>query len=313
MTSRFALSASHLRRIVCGAALVVAAAGCASSSATRAAERGDWVALRSAIGDAHRRGKLTNEEAASLARKVVRRELEHGPKDQAVARVRELRGCASAVDGELASRMGVHDEAGAEAAMARLDAGEIGAGRARSYASDPEEAWRAVGVRGLVRKKDEAARVAAMTDGSPRVRRAAMRAAAEAGADEEEASAAEIEQLATSARVDPEGIVRTDAVRALAAIGGADVVAKLRDLSTSGDDGLRQDIGIAWSARRTYEAGGEEPLRLLIAAEHGPGVIEASSAALRSPHVAADIRASAAARWRARWPTGRDATGSTPS
>jgi hypothetical protein len=276
----------------------VALGGCATSSASRAAEVGDWATLRSAIGNAHKKGKLSEGDAVALARKVAVHEIKYATKETAVARVRDVHSCANELDGALADRMDIHDEAGAEAALARLDAGGFGAGSARAYLGDKDDAWRAVGTRGLTREKDRKARIIAMTDGSPRVRRAAVRAAAEAGADEDTGDKAEIEQLATTARVDPEGIVRTDAVRALAAIGGAEVVAKLRDLVTTpglSDDGLRSDIGVAWAAPRIYKAGGAEPLRLLIASEHGPGAIEAAAAALRFPEVDGDIRASASA------------------
>ena len=271
------------------------ALGCGGSPAMRAAERGDWAALRTEIAALHRVGKLTNADANDLARAVAKREIFASPPKQAVARVGDVAGCARELDGVLGSRMDVRDDAGAEAAWLRLDAGELGAGRARSFDSEKSDAWRAVGVRGLVRKKDAEARIAAMADGSPQVRRAAMRASTEAALSEEDATDAELEQLASSARVDPQGIVRSEAVRALAAIGGEKAVAKLRDLWTNGDDGVREEIAVAWSAPRVYERGGAEPLRLLVAAEHGPGAIEAAAAAARRKEIDPPIRASSLA------------------
>ncbi|WP_394843704.1 HEAT repeat domain-containing protein [Pendulispora brunnea] len=274
-------------------AVLAIVAGCGGSPAMRAAEHGDWAALRARIADAHRTGKLTNAEATDLARKVARREITTAPANRAVARVRDVGGCARELDGVLASRMDTHDDAGAEAAWMRIDSGELGLGSARSYTGDTTDAWRAVGARGLSRKKDTQARLAAMGDGSPRVRRAAMRASAEA--DPDDATDAEVELLATVARVDPEGIVRSDAVRALASIGGEKVVGKLRDLWTNGDDGVREAIAVAWSSPRVYAHGGAAPLRLLVAAEHGPGAIEAASAAARRKEIDPGIRSSAVA------------------
>jgi len=278
--------------------LVVTLAGCATSPAMRAAERGDWSELRARIAQAERTGKLTNAEAADLARVVAKREIASAPArgappKSAVTRVLEVRACARELDGVLSSRMDVRDDAGAEAALARLDSGELGAGSVRSFASDANDAWRAVGTRGLNRKKDATARMAAMADGSPLVRRAAMRASADA--DDDAATDAEIEQLAGAARVDPEGIVRSEAVRALAVIGGERAVAKLRDLWTNGDDGVREEVAIAWSAPRVYAKGGAGPLGLLVAAEHGPAAIEGAAAAARQKGIDPALHASAVA------------------
>ncbi|WP_394823386.1 HEAT repeat domain-containing protein [Pendulispora albinea] len=279
-----------------GALMLLGLTGCGASPAMRAADRGDWAALRARIAEAHRAGKLSNADATDLARRVAKREIASAPPSQAVARVHDVSGCARELDGVLSSRMDVHDDAGAEAALSRIDAGELGAGGMRSFTSDASDAWRAVGVRGLTRKKDADARIAAMLDGSPRVRRSAMQASAEAASDGDIANVdREVEQLATAARVDPQGIVRSEAVRALARIGGEKVVAKLRDLWTNGDDGVREEIAVAWSLPNVYSHGGAAPLRLLVAAEHGPGALEAAAAAARRKDVEPPIRASSVA------------------
>ena len=286
--------AMRLQRVLACLAML-AVSGCGASPAMRAAERGDWAALRAQIAEAHRAGKLSNSDASELARKVAKREISSAPANRAVARVRDVSACARELDGILSSRMDVHDDAGAEAALTRVDSGELGAGSARSFISDASDAWRAVGARGLSRKKDADARMAAMLDGSPQVRRAAMRASVEAASNGDDGADAEVERLASAARVDPEGIVRSEAVRALAQIGGDKVVAKLRDLWTNGDDGVRGEIAIAWSAPRVYSHGGAEPLRLLVAAEHGPGALEAAAAAARRSEVDSQIRTSSVA------------------
>ena len=125
--------------------------------------------------------------------------------------------------------MKTRDAAGAEAALARVEAGELSAGSARDFLREADDAWRAVGTRGLVREEDDAARMRAYVDPAPAVRRAAMHAAAVAK------DPRDVEALAEAARVDPEPIVRTDAVRALGAVGGALVIAKLRDLWAGAD------------------------------------------------------------------------------
>src|ERR1700734_3549039 len=105
--------------------------GCASSPALSAARRGDFASLRADIAAKEKPGKLGNGEAADLASAVAEWEIARGPKDEQLARVRELRACARDADGLLASRMRSHDAAGAEAALARVESGEMSAGAAR--------------------------------------------------------------------------------------------------------------------------------------------------------------------------------------
>ncbi len=242
----------------------------------RAAEGGDNKTLRTEIDARHKLGTLTNDEAAILAHAVADREIKTTKGDDAAKRVREVRGCAAELDDTLADRMKTHDDAGAEAAMARLDLGKLDASDVRPYVADKNDVWRAVGVRGLTRENDHAARVRAMTDPSPRVRRSAMRASATAH------EVSELDALAEAARIDPEPMVRSDAVRALGAIGGDKVASILGDLWVNSDDGVREDIAIAWASPETYGHGGREALRVLIASKTGPGVISGASAVARS-------------------------------
>src|SRR5580700_6665996 len=138
---------------VLGAAVVCAAvgagAGCALPPAARMAERGDYVALRDALAARQRAGNLSNDEAATIAASVVAAEL-RTPSPDAADRVRDLGACARQVDSALASRMAVHDDGGAQAALARLDARSLGPGDVRRFRKDDAPPWRAVGARSLV-------------------------------------------------------------------------------------------------------------------------------------------------------------------
>lgn len=266
------------RRAVFGALTVMACAACGASPAVRLAERGDQAALRDALAVRQKAGDLSNAEAASLAKVVAEQALRTAPPVEAVDRVRDLRPCARELDAALASRMAVHDTAGAVAALARLEARGLGPGDVRKFVADGEPPWRAVGVRSLVLDDDREARLHALLDPSPLVRRAAARAAHDA------ADPRDLGALAEAARVDPEPIVRTEAVRAMAALSpapSADVAMTLRDLWTAADDGVREDIALAWAATPIWAAGGRDALRVIVAAGHGPGVIEASAAVLR--------------------------------
>src|SRR5689334_11791074 len=102
------------------------ALGACGNPALRAAENGDSAKLRTEIASKHERGKLTNDEAADLARAVAGREITKA-KDEAsaLARLRESRACAAELDDALEERMKTHDGAGAEAAMSRLEDGKI--------------------------------------------------------------------------------------------------------------------------------------------------------------------------------------------
>jgi len=271
-------------------ALGVALGACASSGAMRAASHGDFASLKNDVAARERAGTLGNHEAAQIARAVAEWEIANAPKDEQVARVRDVRSCAREVEGALGDRARTHDAAGAESALALVEAGAWSAGSARDSVADKDDAWRAVGARGLVREGDDAvARAHAFVDPGPAVRRAAMHAAAIAKDPHD------VDALAEAARLDPEPIVRTDATRALGAIGGAPAFTKLRDLWTSADDAQREDIASAYAAPATFAAGGRDELRVLLAADHGPAAIEAAGAVLRAPTRDAELDSSATA------------------
>ena len=256
----------------------------------RAAEHGDRAALLAAVSSGNRRGSLSNREAAGIAKAVAELELRNLPSIEALSRVREVRPCAYELDGVLADRMRTHDATGAEAALARIEGRGLSPGDARLFVGDPDASWHAVGARGLVRSEDRVDRLRALLDPDPRVRRQAARAARDA-ADE-----GDLDALAEAARLDPEPIVRTEAVRAIAMLPPIPRTAIiLRDLWNGGDDGLREDIARAWSTPSLWSTGGREALRVLIAAEHGPGAIEGAAAVLRRSEADVDMAQAAAA------------------
>jgi HEAT repeat protein len=266
---------------------------CAASPAMRAAEAGDRLALATAVGERERAGDLSNGDSASLARAVAEHELQGAAGAEGVDRVRDVRPCARELDGALAARSASRDEAAAEAVLARIEARALDPGDVRAHATDVDPRWRAVGVRAFVQAEDQAARARALLDADPGVRRSAARAARDA------ADPADAAPLADAARRDPEPIVRSEAVRSLAALpptpGGA-TADLLRDLWTAGDDGLREDIALAWSNSALWDAGGREALRVVIASEDGPGAVEAAAAVLRRRDCPPDLAESARAQ-----------------
>jgi len=253
-------------RITLGAAaLAMMVTSCASSAAVSAARRGDNVALAAAVTPELRAGNLQNDEAARIAQAVAEHAIETSKGDDAQARVRELRTCASTLESALASRAETHDAAGAEAALTLLEIGAWSDASTREWLHDPSDDWRAVGVRSLVRADDADARARAMLDPSVKVRRAAMRAS----------TAHDVASLLEAARVDPDLLARSEAVRAIARIDppSRDAALRLHDLWTTSDDPLREDIARAYVSPNLAAAGGAEELRGLLARGHGPGVV----------------------------------------
>jgi HEAT repeat protein len=269
--------------------LVLWATACESSPAMRAAETGDRVGLKSAVEQRERSATLSNREAAALAQAVADRDVRGASGPDAVDRVHDAWSCAHELDGAFAARMSTHDDAGAEAALARIDGRGLAVDDLRVYLADPDPRWRAAGTRSLVRAEDRAARVQALLDPDPHVRRQAARAARDA------ADPADLEALGEAARVDPEPIVRTEAVRALATLALPDerVAGVLRDLWPTGDDGLREDVALALAGAAVWNTGGREALRIIVASEHGPGAVEAAAAVLRHKDAGGDVGAAA--------------------
>ncbi len=281
-------------------ALLLAAVAACGNSALRAAERGDSAKLRSEIASMHEKGKLSNDEAADLARAVAEREISTAKDEStALARLRETRACAAELDDALESRMKTRDGAGAEAALSRLEDGKLSDGDARAWRDDPDDRWRAVAARTLHREEDRTRRHAAIIDPSPRVRRSAIRAAAYAS------DATDLDLLFETARVDPELLLRNEALRSMSAIlrdlddrarpKAAELAVKLRDLWTSGDDAIKEDVAVAWGLSPVFENGGREALRVALASGNGPGAIAAAGVVVRSARKDPELMTSASA------------------
>lgn len=251
------------------------------NAALQAAERGDAAKLKAEISTKHAKGKLSNDEAARLARAVAEREIS-GAKDEktALARLRDARACAIELDDALEERMKTRDGAGAEAALVRLEDGKLSERKARDWLDDADDRWRAVGTRTLHRDEDRAKRQAAIVSPNAPIRRSAIRASGDAK------DAADIDLLFESARVDPELMLRNEALRAMSSIlrskedwakpKAAELAVRLRDLWTSGDDAIKEDVAVAWALSPVFENGGREALRVVIAEGKGPGAIAAA-------------------------------------
>lgn len=291
------LRAARVALFAAGFAATLPALGC-GGAALRAAEHGNHAELRAEIAPKHARGKLSLSEASDLAHAVAEREITTA-KDEptALVRLHETRGCARELDDALETRMRTRDGAGAEAALSRLEDGKLSDGDARDWLDDPDDRWRAVATRTLHRSADRKKRQAAILDPSPRIRRSAIRAAADAH------DGADLDLLFETARIDPDLLLRNEALRSTSAIvrelgttaraRAAELAVKLRDLWTAGDDALKEDIAVAWALEPVYANGGREALRVTLADGAGPGAIAAAGAVLRSSRKDAELGTSA--------------------
>ena len=275
--------------------LVVVAAfvlvtGCASSPMMRAARNGDHAALSSAILAADAKGKLTLDEAASLAKAVVVRELTTAKTDaEARARIKDIRSCAFAVDDVLAERMKTEDAVGGEAALVRVETGALSEASARGHIASTDDRWRAVGMWGMTRDRDDATRQTGLTDGSLVVRKAALHALVEHD------DPRDIDALLGAARSDPDPILRGMAIRALRRMHGApdDLSLRLRDLFTSGDELAREDIAALFASAALDRKGGHEALAHLLLTTSGNEAVMLAGVILGADVDDAALRATA--------------------
>lgn len=237
---------------------------CGPSTLSQTALKGDLDDLRRAIDEARTQGELS-DEAPELAHAVARRELMSSRGDAAVARVRELRTCARALRSELKERAEGSDAGAAAAALALL---EVGLGEADdwydTYRESPEPDFRAVAARAAVGSERGGYRRQSFVHGDLRVRRAALHAALA------QPRAEDRDEALQAARLDPDPLVRSLAVRLIGDIGGEDSVSALRDLWARAETETRQVIVDAWASPPSRSNGGEE--LLVWAMETGKGL-----------------------------------------
>lgn len=277
-------------RLVARAAIAaVGLLGCAASPAIRAAEDGNLPELKRAIAEEVRRGELDDGEARRIARAVASAEVESAAGPVGADRIRELLPCAKEIEDALEQRAEATDEVAAVAALGLLEEGlaspEDMGPRALSMASGSGSgragdtgaaAWRAVRARSLTMPGDAKERRKLMLDGDEGVRVAALRAAVDA------ADPSDTDALIEAARVDPNQLARTLAIRALGAIGGERVVLALKDIWALADEPRRQVITIAWAAPRAIEAGGRRELLLSAETQKGALAVAAAIALVRA-------------------------------
>jgi hypothetical protein len=251
-------------------ALLVSA--CASGGAVDAALHSDLSTLRQSIGEERRKGKLDQDRVASIAQAVAAREVYASTGPGASSRIRGLRSCSRPLLSVLSARAERPDDVGAEATLVLLAAGRVsGPALLKRHAESDSGAWRAVAARAATDPEHFRLRRRFYADPDERVRRAALEAARESPAS------LDLDALLEAARLDPDPMSQSLAVRAIGALGGEASVRALVDLWERAEEDTRLAIIEAWSFERSSKVGGRA--ELLRIAETGRGLPAVSAAA----------------------------------
>lgn len=244
---------------------------CGGSQLGNTALQGDLPKLQTEISQAKRAGELDEAQTRDLARAVARRELLSSKGDEGVERVRELRPCLFQLVDDFEERADGTDAVAAAASLALLEAGEADEDDLfEGHAQSADPMWRSVGIRAAVGKQRAQARQRAFLDGDLRVRRSALHAALA------EPDPSEIPALLDVARLDPDALTRSVALRALGAIGKPEAITALRDLWVTADEEARQAIVDAWASSGSMAHGGTAQVRWVMESQTGlPRVVAA--------------------------------------
>lgn len=256
---------------------------CGPSGIVRTAYYGDLKSLKAEIRGAQQSGELDKGEVADLARAVARRELRSSQGRDSLLRIREARTCTDPVEAELRERAERYDDAGAEAMLVLIDADLVARKPLlQRYAGADNGAWRAVAARTTALHNQGSLRRRYIQDPDERVRRSALRASLEL------ADGSDVDALVDAARLDPNPLNRSLAVRALGSIGGERVVLALRDRWERSDEQERLTLIDGWAAPPTLRTGGKRELVRVLDTNASLPAIAAAAALLRASDGASD-------------------------
>jgi HEAT repeat protein len=264
--------------VACVAA--AALAGCAASPAKRAARAGDYRTLKAVLADDLARGRLDRRRVREVAEAVGSREILSSRPPALLDAIEDAQICAYHLSDALETRAEYDDDAAAMSMLVLLD-GQAGAWRdpdrytlIGDHCESPSALWRAVAARAAVGPDFGTDRRQFFLDPDERVRLAALRAAMQA------ADPADGLPLLDAARLDPNPIAQSLAIRALGKIGGSNTVLALRDRWATADEGLRLSIVDAWASPKARQAGGLREILAVAETDHGTVAIEAGLALL---------------------------------
>jgi hypothetical protein len=267
------------------------AAGCAASSVVKTAKHGDLTALKREVEASRKRGDLDERTVVELAEAIAGREVRSAKGREAVQRIRSIRPCASSILPVLRERAGRGDDIGAEASLILLELGKLTPVAAiERHREASAGAWRAVAARAAVAPKYGLLRREWMRDGDQRVRRAALSAAIDSAHPDDR------EALLEAARVDPDPMSRSLALRALGALGGEREVMALDDLWQRADETTRVSIVDAWAMPAAFRSGGRGRLIRSVETTRGIPALAAAGALVRAGGSDAELGVAALTR-----------------
>jgi len=236
---------------------------CASSAAVKAAEKGDYAALKQHLADEMKAGSLDGGEARAVAGAVARYEVTKSTGPDVLTRVSELKACASQAKDILEDRSDKDDEGAALAALVLLDGRLARPSKWSDKASHEAPHWRAVGARSLSESSQGDRRRALFADLFVDVRRAAFRAAVDA------VDPGDQPPLLEAVRLDPDEEARVTAARGVGLIGGEASVRALKDRWFASSEPVRISIVRAWGQQPSYPVGGRDQLFWVAESEQG--------------------------------------------
>jgi hypothetical protein len=272
-------------------AVAVALVACGSSSVVQTAKHGDLAALKREIKAEQRSGALDEDTVVELAAAIAGREVRSAKGHAALVRIRSVRPCAASILPVLEERAQREDEIGAEATLMLLELGQRSSATELERHRDAKDgAWRAVAARAAVAPKHGLLRREWMRDPDERVRRGALKAAAQA------AQADDIEALLEAARLDPDPESRGLAAEAVGQSGGQRAVLALDDLWARAEEPLRERIVRAWAMPAAYKSGGRERLVRIVETARGMPALWAAEALSRKEGAAAQTGVAALLR-----------------
>ncbi len=268
-----------------GGVAATSAVGCGATPAVRHARNGDFGALGKELDARAAKGDLDDPTVRAVARAILEHDLGRFGGAEGVRRVLALEACAKPLRDPLARVAdGTGDVAGAAAWVLVQSDGVAVDAYTDAHRDDRTPLFRAAATRGLIDREEGALRATRAIDDDQHVRRAAVLAAGDAGC------ASDFPLLLEAARKDPSAIVRVDAVRSLARIAArldtatprADLVDRLRDLWTSGDEAIRGAVARAWATPVLLDVGGRRELQAAIGRIEGHATIDAAAALMQA-------------------------------
>lgn len=256
--------------------LGLAAGGCGSSGVVQTALHGDLQSLQREVRAEQKSGELDRDTVVELAQAIAGREVRAAKGRAAIQRIRSVRPCASSLLAVLEDRAERADDVAAEATLVLFELGKLSAPRLVERHRDASSgAWRAVAARAAVAPKYSLLRRQWMADADERVRRGALSAAIDA------AHPGDTEALLEAARLDPDSLSRSLALRAVGAVGGRRAALALDDLWARADETTRVAIVDAWAMPAAYRTGGRERLVRIVETARGIPPLAAAEALAR--------------------------------